>query len=222
MSNPARRTPTEADRRAAETLWRYHQMGHQPAPCDAAIGLGSHDLGVAEHAARLYHDGLFPVIVFSGADNPTMREKFPDGESVAFGRRAIELGVPPEAVLYEPAATNTGKNISLSRRVLEGAGIVPSSIMLISMPYMERRGYATCRKVWPEVTAVCSSEQVAFDAYVKAIGDEALVIDQLVGDSDRVIKYPALGYAIEQPVPADARAALEHLVTQGYDSKLLR
>jgi uncharacterized SAM-binding protein YcdF (DUF218 family) len=214
-------TPTDADRRAAETLWHYHQMGHELVACDVAIGLGSHDLGVAEYAAGLYHEGLFPTLIFSGADNPTMKEKFPKGEAVHFRDRAVELGVPAAAILIEPDATNTGANIINSQRVLHEAGIAPASVLLLSMPYMERRSYATCRKVWPEVTPVCSSEQVPFDAYLKAIGDELLVLDQLVGDTQRVIEYPRLGFAIEQEVPADVRTALDHLINQGYTSRLL-
>ena len=50
-----------------ETLWSYHDMGHEPRHCDVGIGLGSHDLGVATHTAELYHQGMFPHIVFTGA-----------------------------------------------------------------------------------------------------------------------------------------------------------
>ncbi|SDI16508.1 hypothetical protein SAMN05192558_101345 [Actinokineospora alba] len=44
-----------------ETLWAYHDMGHQPHRCDVGIGLGSHDLGVAIHTARLYQQGCSPT-----------------------------------------------------------------------------------------------------------------------------------------------------------------
>lgn len=218
----ATRTITHADRAAAQALWTYHQMGHSLVPCAAAIGLGGHDIGVAAFAAKLYHQGLFPILVFSGADNPTMREKFPRGEAVHFRERAIDLGVPEEAILLEPRATNTGLNIANSRQVLHDAGVDPASVLLMAMPYMERRAYATCRKVWPQVEPVCASEPLAFDAYVKTIGDEGLVIDQIVGDTQRVIEYPKLGYAIEQPVPYEVHHALEHLCRNGYVSRLLK
>ncbi|SHW83400.1 Uncharacterised protein [Mycobacteroides abscessus subsp. abscessus] len=54
----------------AQTLWDYHQLGHELRPTNIAIGLGSHDIGVAEHTADLYHRGLFPLIVFTGANAP--------------------------------------------------------------------------------------------------------------------------------------------------------
>lgn len=213
---------SDADRAAAETIWAYHQMGQPLRPCSAAIGLGSHDLGVASFAATLYHQGLFPVLVFSGASNPTMAHKFPRGEAVHFRERAIELGVPPEAILLEPSATNTGQNISLSRAVLQDRGLSADSVLLISMPYMQRRSYATCRKVWPDVEPVCAAERIEFDAYIKTIGDESLVINQLVGDLQRVIEYPGLGFAIEQDVPGDVFEAYRHLLAAGFDTRVLR
>lgn len=54
----------DQDRDDAELIWNYHQMGHDVRPCEVAIGLGSHDLGVAVHATELYRAGLFPVVVF--------------------------------------------------------------------------------------------------------------------------------------------------------------
>jgi uncharacterized SAM-binding protein YcdF (DUF218 family) len=211
-----------ADRADAETIWDYHQMHHQRRPCAAAIGLGSHDLGVAAFAAKLYHAGLFPVVVFSGANSPTTSERFPRGEAIHFSEHALELGVPASAIIIEPAATNTGENITRSRQALESAGIKPASVLLISKPYMERRAFATCRKAWPEVEAICASEPLTFDEYAAEIGNAKLVIDMLVGDLQRVIEYPALGYAIAQDVPAPVGAAYQRLLRAGYDTRLLR
>ena len=75
---------SDADRQDAQLIWDYHQMSHDPRPCDAGIGLGSHDLGVATLAADLYHAGLFPVLVFTGTNSPTTRERFPRGEAVHY------------------------------------------------------------------------------------------------------------------------------------------
>ena len=49
-----------------ETLWNYHHLDHELRPADVGIGLGSHDIGVAVRTAELYHQGLFPVLVFTG------------------------------------------------------------------------------------------------------------------------------------------------------------
>ncbi|MEU0881459.1 YdcF family protein [Lentzea sp. NPDC005914] len=196
-------------------------MGHELRPVDVAIGLGSHDLGVATFAAELYGAGLFPVLVFSGGNSPTTAARFPRGEAAHYREHAMTLGVPDSAILVEPEAGNTGQNVSLSRALLAEHGHEPRSVLLISKPYMERRAYATCRKVWPEVEVVCASEPLKFDDYVRSIGDEKLVIDMLVGDLQRVVEYPKLGFAVEQAVPADVAGAYDRLVEAGFDSRLL-
>jgi hypothetical protein len=82
---------------------------------ECAIGLGSHDLGVADTAVDLYSRGLASVLLFTGATSPTTRERMPRGEAVHYRERALELGVPETAVLVEPRARNTGENIRFSR-----------------------------------------------------------------------------------------------------------
>ncbi|WP_433456368.1 YdcF family protein (plasmid) [Streptomyces sp. CA-142005] len=205
----------------ATLIWNCHQMGHRPRPCSAAIGLGSHDLGVATAAADLYRAGLFPVLVFSGGNSPTTRARFPRGEAVHYREHALSLGVPGEVILVEPNAANTGQNITFSRELLAEAGVQVESLLLISKPYMERRSYATCRKLWPEVHVVCASEPLELDDYIKSIGDEKLVVDMLVGDLQRVIEYPKLGFAVEQEVPRDVYDAYERLLRAGFDSRLI-
>jgi uncharacterized SAM-binding protein YcdF (DUF218 family) len=207
--------------RDAETIWDYHQMGHEPRPVDVAIGLGSHDLGVATFAAELYRAGLFPLLVFSGGNSPTTAARFPRGEAVHYREHALSLGVPDSAILVEPRAGNTGQNVALSRELLAENGHAPRSVLLISKPYMERRACATCRKVWPEVEVVCASEPLKFADYVRSIGDETLVVDMLVGDLQRVVEYPKRGFAVEQDVPADVLAAYDRLIDAGFDSRLL-
>src|SRR5688572_17581723 len=133
-------------------------MHHDVSPVDVAIGLGSHDLGVAAFSAELYRAGLFPTLVFTGGNSPTTAKVFPRGEAVHYREHALALGVPDSAILVEPNAGNTGQNITLSRALLAQNGHAPRSVLLISKPYMERRSYATCRKAWPEVEAVCASE----------------------------------------------------------------
>ncbi|MDQ0605758.1 hypothetical protein QF037_010191 [Streptomyces canus] len=70
MPQHQQRQITDEQFHDATLIWNYHQMGHELRPCSAAIGLGSHDLGVASAAADLYRVGFFPVVVFSGGNSP--------------------------------------------------------------------------------------------------------------------------------------------------------
>lgn len=195
-------------------------MGHEPRPCSVGIGLGSHDLGVATRAVELYVAGLVPVLVFSGGNSPTTMGRFPRGEAVHYREHAVALGVPDDAILVESESRNTGQNIAYSRALLRAAGIGrPASVLLVTKPYSERRSYATARRLWSEVEVVCASEQVGFDAYAEGIGDERMVIDMLVGDVQRLIAYPDLGFTIAQDIPSDVLAAYEALLVAGFDSR---
>ncbi|MFE0736084.1 YdcF family protein [Streptomyces sp. NPDC058855] len=196
-------------------------MGHTPRRCSVAVGLGSHDLGVAEVAAGLYLRGLVPLVVFTGANSPTTRERMPRGEAAHYRERALEMGVPPGAVLVETEARNTGENIRFSRELLAARGVPVASVLLVSKPYEERRAYATARKLWPEVEVVCASAGMSLDAYVAGIGDPRLVLDMLVGAVQRLMVYPARGFMIEQDVPAPVVAAYTRLRDAGFTGRLL-
>ncbi|MFB8171435.1 YdcF family protein [Kitasatospora purpeofusca] len=221
MTSTSRRGITDQQWADASLLWDYQQMGHDLRPCDVAIGLGSHDLGVAAETAGLYLRGLVKRIVFTGGPNPSRPEAFPRGEAAHFAEHAAALGVPESAILREPNARNTGQNIEFSRTVLAEAGVQVSSVLLVSMPYMERRAYATCRQVWPEVDAVCTSTPMDLHDYVKSIGDDRLVIDSLVGDLQRVVEYPRLGFAVAQDVPGRVLDAYRRLIDASFTSRLL-
>jgi uncharacterized SAM-binding protein YcdF (DUF218 family) len=204
------------------TLQDYHDMKHQTRPSDIAIGLGSHDIGVAVRAVELYNTGTLPQLLFTGANAPTTIKRFPRGEAIDYREYALQHGVPDTAILIETQATNTAENFELSRKVLQDSGIHVSSAVLISRPYQERRSYATCRKLWPELDIVCTSHRPPLDEYVAEIGDAVSVISMLVGDTQRITVFAEAGYAIPQDVPTEVHAAYERLVAAGYTSRLIR
>ena len=210
-----------AIRSDVEVLWAYHNMGHELRPCDAGIGLGSHDLGVAIIATELFHAGIYPWLVFTGANAPTTVERFPQGEAVAYRDYAIEHGVPAGAILIDATATNTEQNIKFSRALLEEQGVIVSSVLLMSRPYQQRRAYATCKKLWPEVDVICYSRPLSLDDYVDSIGDTKKVVDMLVGDTQRIEVYAKRGFAIAQPMPKEVKEAFGRLVAAGYTSRLV-
>ncbi|MGW7168165.1 YdcF family protein [Streptomyces sp. NPDC054884] len=205
----------------AQKLWDFQQMGHEPRPCSVAVGLGSHDLGVADTTANLYHRGMFPLVVFTGATSRTTQERMPRGEAEHYRERAVELGVPADAILVEPNARNTGENIRFSRAILENRHVPVSSVLLISKPYEERRSYATARKLWPGVEWVCASSPMTLPEYVDSIGDARLVLDMMVGAQQRLMIYPRQGFMIEQEIPDVIRAAFERLRDRGFTSRLV-
>ncbi len=208
-------------RDAVQTLWDYHDMHHQLTPTDVGIGLGSHDLGVATCAVNLYGAGLFPLIVFTGANATTTVERFPRGEAVHYREHALSSGVPDQAILIEIEARNTGDNITNTRKLLQDNGIQVTSVTLMSRPYQQRRAFATCSKLWPSVRVQCASLPLALDDYVASIGDPDRVVNMLVGDTQRIAVYAEQGFAIPQPMPDAVRQAFQELVNAGFTSRLI-
>ncbi|MEU6757662.1 YdcF family protein [Streptomyces sp. NPDC046685] len=205
----------------AERLWDFQQMHHEPRPCSVAIGLGSHDLGVADVTVDLYHRGMAPLIVFTGATSRTTGERMPRGEAEHYRERALELGVPVSVILVELQARNMGENILFSRSLLADRGVLVESVLLVSKPYEERRAYATALKLWPEVDIVSASTPMALAEYVDAIQDPRLVFDMLVGTQQRLLLYPQQGLLIHQDVPLAVSAAYERLCSDGFTSRLV-
>jgi len=219
---PDRSTTLPDELRAdVQTLWDFHDMHHDLRVVDIGIGLGSHDLGVATYTAELFHAGLFPLIVFTGANAPTTVERFPRGEAVHYREHALELSVPDDAILIEPEARNTGDNITFTRKLLGSRGIEVESVILISRPYQQRRAYATCKKLWPEVDVICASQPLPLDEYIESIGDVERVINMLVGDTQRITVYAERGFAIQQEFPTGVARAYERLVTAGFQKRLI-
>ncbi|MBD2828500.1 YdcF family protein [Streptomyces globisporus] len=205
----------------AHMLWDFQQMRHVPRPCSVGIGLGSHDLGVADATVDLHRRGMFPLIVFTGAISRTTEGRMPKGEAEHYRERALELGVPESAILVEPNARNTGENIRFSQALLEEQGVDVSSILLVSKPYEERRAYATARKLWPAVDVISASTDMKLEEYVDSIGDARLVLDMLVGAQQRVVLYAKRGFTVAQDVPDVVVAAYGRLRDSGFTARLM-
>jgi uncharacterized SAM-binding protein YcdF (DUF218 family) len=135
------------------------------------------------------------------------------------------MGVPEEKILIENRSTNTGENIIFTKALLTRKGIDPEKFILVQKPYMERRSYATFRKMWPEKEVIVTSAQVSFAEYLEQYTNPELssddVVSIMVGDLQRIKVYPAKGYQIQQEIPDDVWSAYEQLVEAGYDRHLV-
>ena len=205
----------------ARTIWDYHQLKHTLAPSDCILVLGSHDLRVAERAAALYREGLAPLVVFSGGLGRLTSRLWNEPEAVKFSRVAQRHGVPVSAILVEGESTNTGENVRFTRRLLEERGLTPQSFIVVQKPYMERRAWATFRKVWPEKTVLVTSPRVSFADYPTEGIPRDELISIMVGDLQRIRLYPGLGFQVPQEIPAHVWSAWEALVDLGYTGHLL-
>lgn len=197
-------------------------MNHTLDKADCIIVLGSHDTRVAGRGAEVFLQGWAPVIVFSGYLGSLTSGIWQRPEAEIFAEIAMKMGVPEDKILIENKSTNTGENVSFSRRLLNDKGIQPDKIIAVHKPYMERRTYATFKKVWPEVEVVVTSLQLGFNEYLNEEITRDHVINIMVGDLQRIMLYPEKGYQIPQEVPPDIADAYRILVNMGYTSHLIK
>ena len=209
-----------------ERVWRYHQLGHELAKADAIMVLCSHDTAVAERGAELFLEGWAPLLIFSGGLGVITKHLWTEPEADQFAAIAERMGVPRTAMLVENRSTNTGENVLFTKQLLAERGLDPRSFILVQKPYMERRTFATFKKVWPEKHAIVTSPRVSLDEYLERYSNDALstsdVISIMVGDLQRVKLYAQTGFQIPQEIPADVWDAFEALVAAGYDTRLVR
>jgi uncharacterized SAM-binding protein YcdF (DUF218 family) len=209
-----------------DKLWKYHQLGHALAKSDAILVLCSHDTAVAERGAELFLGGWAPLLIFSGGLGSITSQMWTEPEADRFAAVAEGMGVPRASILTENRSTNTGENITFTKQMLAERGLDPQSFIVVQKPYMERRSFATFRKLWPEKRLVVTSPRVTLDEYLDRYSNEALstadVVSIMVGDLQRVKLYGENGFQIPQDIPADVWEAFEALVAAGYDSRLVR
>src|SRR5258708_3584768 len=198
-------------RALAQKLWDYLQLDQQIEKSDAILVLCSHDKRVAERAAQLFLDEWAPLLVFSGGLGSITRTFWTQPEADQFAAIAVGMGVPQEKILIENRSTNTGENFRFTRQLLLERGIDPRKFIVVQKPYMERRSFATFRKMWPEKEVIVTSPQVAFDEYLESYANQELSVDDfigiMVGDLQRIKVYGERGFQIPQEIPRDIWSA---------------
>lgn len=197
-----------------ETLWDYMQLKQSLTQAGCILVLGSNDVRVAAYAAQLYHQGLAPVMIFSGGRG-RFTQDFTTSEAETFAQVAIDLGVPQQDILLETQSTNSGENIRFSAALIEQHGLQIQSVLLVQKPYMERRALATFQRQWPNSDVHASVTSTGSDFY-DFCNEQLLmpeVIDALIGDFERIKHYPAKGFQAEQEIPDEVEEAYQALVS---------
>lgn len=205
----------------AKILWRYNSLNQPLKKSDVILVLGSHDIRVAQRGAELFLEGYAPLIIFSGNVGRLTKGVWGEPEAEIFAREAIKIGVPKDKILIEDKSNNTGENIRFTEKLLEGRGIQANSFILVQKPYMQRRAYATFKKLLPDRDVIVTAPQISFEEYPNELISKEHVINIMVGDTQRIKVYPEKGFQIPQEIPDIVWSAYKELVNRGYNKHMV-
>jgi len=203
---------------AARVLWDFHRLTMPLQPSDVLIVLGSYDLRVADEAARLFACGQAPVALVTGGYGNWTRERFTRPEAEIFAERLVASGVPPAAILIEPRAGNIGENVRFARDLLAGRTIARA--LFVTKPQTQRRVYLTARAQWPHLEVLVTAPPTPFADQPTAEHDLAALINEMVGDIERIRTYASRGWQAHETIPDAVAAATQFLIGFGFTAHL--
>jgi uncharacterized SAM-binding protein YcdF (DUF218 family) len=131
-------------------IWRPLLVVDSPrSKADAIVVLGGESQGRPVVAARLFREGVAPLVVITGrGDVPTNRKVL------------LEAGVPEDRILLETASKTTLENAELSRPVLRDAGI--RRAVLVTSSFHARRALATFQQRIPGIEFSVATSRIGW------------------------------------------------------------
>lgn len=177
----------------------------------------SYDLRVCDHACTLIESGLSDRLIISGDRGNWTRHLWQRPEAHVFYDRAVACGLPGAAILVEDQATNFGENVKFSRALIPNANCV----VFATKPAAVLRLKLTVEAQWPGIQGHVSCAALRFPDDVSNIIGVLGVINEMVGDIQRIRKYPELGYQVEHALPESVLSAWQNLVDGGFTHHLL-
>lgn len=222
--------------RLGERLWDYLRVQTarpsliSGSPADTLLMvLGSPDLAVANHAADLLKRDVAHYAVISGGCllPGTMSPKV-EADEIA---ELIEAqGIARNRLLRERESRNTSDHFWKTRVLLDGRPDVlggenpPKFVVLLPTPIAERRALATGRNRWFYSEFRIDGIPESYRHYMERMRDRrAAALSRMVGEIERILTYPTLGYMTEPDVavPPEVRDAYRRL-RRNFDARLIQ
>jgi hypothetical protein len=187
------------------------------------VVLGSTDIVVPAFAASLAHQHHPKLIVCSGGlahQDDLLNTGWAEPEAKVFDRVLAGFGIG--GVTTETQSTNTGDNIKFSIEKIRERGLSPNGICFVHKPYMTLRTKLTASTLLEDHRFQVAGPAFDFDDYYFMFANQQNLISVMVGDFQRIVRYPDKGYSARCDVPKEAADAFEFLKAAGYSQHLLQ
>jgi uncharacterized SAM-binding protein YcdF (DUF218 family) len=176
----------------------------QPADLLFVFGTREDVARRVDEACRLWREGFFRWSIVSGGMTPVSHLS----ECQIIKTSMVERGIPPEIILEEHCATNTGENIIFSLPVLDAVlGLANiRSVICLGNTWTGRRYAMTLHRHWPEVEKMLLTVDSFATPRAHWHTDPAFRI-RVINEWDKIEPYLAKGFVAEWPT-APAKADL--------------
>jgi uncharacterized SAM-binding protein YcdF (DUF218 family) len=168
-------------------------------------------------ACDLFKQGLAPRLVLSGKIGNWTKHLWNIPKAHIFKARALANGIESNRIYLEDQATNFGENIAFVRKLMPDL----ESVTFITKPNSALRVNLTVPIQWPGIKFFVDAPGFAFPEEVSNLIGVFGVINEMVGDIDRIIRYPSKGFQLPHQLPQEVLKSWEALVKDGFDHHLL-
>jgi uncharacterized SAM-binding protein YcdF (DUF218 family) len=150
----------------------------------------------AEAAGLLWRDGLFRWAIVSGGVTPGSDET----ECAIIKREMAAAGIPPERILEEHRATNTGENVIFALPIIDAALGLKSVARVICLgnTWTARRYAMTLHRHWPEVEKMLLTVD-SFGVPRKRWHEHPELRRRVLAEWDKIEPYKARGFIADWP-----------------------
>ena len=216
-------TPSGSDsiHQAELCLWQFlNGYNQQPlARSNWALVMGCSDLRVAEAAAQLQLKGDVEKLLFSGGYGRLTKGQFQLSEAETFAAVAKDMGVSEAAMRLDTQASNSQENLTNARALLSAEEIGQTLVIV-------------CRNIFrPRVAALAGlhlagagvqlvSPELNYQQYASSAEQQQLARHMMVGEIERLQRYPDRGWQLPVGVPEPVVEACQRLLAAGYNQHL--
>jgi len=150
----------------------------------------------ADEACRLWREGFFQWSIVSGG--VTAGAALSECEIIKAAM--VARGIPPERILEEHRALNTGENVIFSLPIIDAAlGLANiRSVICLGNSWTARRYPMTLHRHWPEVEKMLVTVD-GFDTPLSLWHTDPVFRSRVLAEWDKIEPYKAKGFIAEWP-----------------------
>ena len=149
-----------------------------------------------DEACRMWREGFFQWSVVSGGVTPGSALS----ECEIIKREMVARGIPPQRILEEHRAMNTGENVIFSLPVLDAALGLKNirSVICLGNTWTARRYPMTLHRHWPEVEKMLVTVD-SFETPLALWHTHPVLRKRILHEWDKIEPYMARGFIARWP-----------------------